>query len=68
MHVAFLTSARSWRGSASVFAAVAQGALEGGHAVVGLVGHAPLEREFGARGVPARTLPVRHTSLRAAWA
>lgn len=68
MHVAFLTSARSWRGSASVFAAVAQGAQEGGHAVLGLVAHAALEREFGARGVPAQTLPVRHTSPRAAWA
>src|SRR5581483_8986419 len=56
--VALLTSARSWRGSGAVFAAVAR-ALDAREEVA---------REFSARGVAAAVLPVARTGVRGARA
>jgi glycosyltransferase involved in cell wall biosynthesis len=66
--VALLTSARSWRGSAAVFAAVARALEARGHTAAALVARAELAREFRARGVAATVLPVAHTGVRGARA
>jgi glycosyltransferase involved in cell wall biosynthesis len=66
--VALLTSARSWRGSTAVFAAVAQALETHGHTAAALVARAEVAREFRARGVAAAVLPVAHTGVRGARA
>src|SRR5712691_6346712 len=65
--VALVTTARSWRGSATVFAGVAQGLAGRGHAVHALVAHAALEAGFRARGVPVTRLAIGDTGLAEAW-
>lgn len=68
LRIAFLTSSRFWRGSSSVFAALARGLSERGHASVALVAYEPLAAGFRARELSVRTLPVGHTSWRGARA
>src|SRR2546425_4529223 len=65
--VALVTTARSWRGSASVFASVGQGLAARGHAVHALVAHADLENGFRSRGIPATRLAIGDTGLAEAW-
>jgi glycosyltransferase involved in cell wall biosynthesis len=66
--VAVLTSARSWRGSSSVFAALGRGLAARGHGVVALVAHEPLVQGFRAQGLNAVALPIGHTRLTGARA
>src|SRR5207248_106491 len=66
--IALLTSSRFWRGSSSVFAALARGLAARGHATTALVAYEPLATGFATQGVSVRTLPVAHTSLTAARA
>ncbi len=65
--VALVTTARSWRGSASVFASVGQGLAARGHVVHALVAHAELENGFRSRGIPATRLAIGDTGLAEAW-
>ncbi len=67
-HVALLTSARSWRGSSSVFAALGRGLAARGHGVAALVAHEPLVHGFRERGLNAVALPIGHTRLSGARA
>ena len=63
--VAYLTSARSWRGSAESFGHIAQGlASAGGHARIFSAARGVTLRA-AALGIPCTELPVGHTSLRA---
>ncbi len=66
--VAVLTSARSWRGSSSVFAAMGRGLAARGHGVVALVAQEPLVQGFRERGLQAVALPIGHTRLQGARA
>src|SRR5581483_10728547 len=66
--VALLTSARSWRGSGAVFAAVARALEARGHRTTALVAREEVAREFSARGVAAAVLPVARTGVRGARA
>jgi len=65
--VALVTTAQSWRGSASVFAAVAQGLAGRGHAVHALVASPSLETGFQDRRIPVTRLEIGDTGLRQAW-
>jgi len=66
--IALLTSSRVWRGSSSVFAVVARGLAQRGHATSALVAYDVVAAGFRARGVETRILPVGHTTLRGARA
>src|SRR2546422_4451710 len=68
LRIALLTSSRFWRGSSSVFAALARGLAARGHATTALVAYEPLATGFATQGVSVQTLPVAHTSLTAARA
>ena len=68
LRIALLTSSRFWRGSSSVFAALARGLAARGHATTALVAYEPLAAGFATQGVSVRMLPVAHTSLTAARA
>jgi len=65
--VALVTTAQSWRGSASVFAAIAQGLAGRGHAVHALVASPSLENGFQDRRIPVTRLEIGDTGLRQAW-
>lgn len=64
MRIALSTSARSWRGSSSVFAAIARGLPAHGHEAVGLVASEEIAAGFRARGLNVMELPTSHTRLR----
>lgn len=64
LHVGLLTSARSWRGSTSVFATIGRGLAARGHDVVALVAHEEAGAGFRAGGVRAVRLPTGRTGLR----
>ena len=68
LRIALLTSSRFWRGSSSVFTALARGLAARGHATTALVAYQPLAAGFATQGVSVQTLPVAHTSLTAARA
>src|SRR5256886_10412398 len=68
LRIALLTSSRFWRGSSSVFAALARGLAARGHATAALVAYEPLAAGFAAQGVRVQTLPVAHTGFTAARA
>src|SRR3989441_9065900 len=68
LRIALLTSSRFWRGSSSVFAALARGLAARGHATTALVAYEPVATGFATQGVSVQTLPVAHTSLTAARA
>ena len=62
-----MTTARSWRGSATVFTGVARGLAGRGHAVHAFVAHPALEDGFRARGIPVTRLAIGDTGLAEAW-
>ena len=68
LRIALLTSSRFWRGSSTVFAVLARGLAERGHATTALVAYEPLATGFEARGLKVQTLPVAHTNLMGARA
>ena len=68
MNVALVTSARAWRGSTSVFAAVGRGLAARGMRVVAVAAHGEVAAGFAARGVETLHLPTGRTGLRAAQA
>jgi len=65
--VALVTTARSWRGSATVLTGVARGLAGRGHAVHAFVAHPALEDGFRARGIPVTRLAIGDTGLAEAW-
>jgi glycosyltransferase involved in cell wall biosynthesis len=68
LRIALLTSSRFWRGSSTVFAVLARGLAERGHATTALVAYEPLATGFEERGLSVQTLPVAHTTLAGARA
>src|SRR5439155_16670143 len=68
LRIALLTSSRFWRGSSSVFAALARGLADRGHNTTALAAYEPVATGFATQGVSVQTLPVAHTSLTAARA
>ncbi len=66
LRVALMITARDWRGSAVVFALVAQGLRTRGHDVLALVARAPLREGFQREGVPVRQLLIGASGLREA--
>ncbi len=68
LRIALLTSARSWRGSSSVFAAIARGLTTRGHAAVALAAHEEVAGGFRAQGLPVMKLPIGRTRLKGACA
>ena len=68
LRVAFLTSARTWRGSGVSLASVAEGLREHGHAPYMLAGDAEVVDAFTALGLPASRVPTGNTGLREAGA
>jgi glycosyltransferase involved in cell wall biosynthesis len=63
LSVAFLTSARSWRGSGVSFANIALGLAERGHRVHMLAGEPSVVDGFHRYGLPATSLPTGKTGL-----
>jgi glycosyltransferase involved in cell wall biosynthesis len=63
VNVAFLTSARAWRGSGVSFASIAHGLAAHGHTVELLAATPPVAAGFAGAGLPVRLLPIRHTGL-----
>jgi glycosyltransferase involved in cell wall biosynthesis len=68
VNVALVTSARAWRGSTNVFAAVGRGLAARGMQVVAVTAHAEVAAGFAARGLEALRLPTGRTGLRGARA
>ena len=66
LSVAFLTSARTWRGSGVSFATIAQGLPEHGHDPHMLAGDAQVVDAFAALGLPAVQVLTGNTGLREA--
>ena len=66
LSVAFLTSARAWRGSGVSLCHIAQGLIGRGHRVHMLAGELPVLQEFERRGLPASRVPTKNTGLQAA--
>jgi glycosyltransferase involved in cell wall biosynthesis len=64
LQVAFLTSARTWRGSGVSLASVAQGLQERGHTAHMLAGDAQVVDAFAALGLPAGRVPTGNTGIR----
>lgn len=63
LSVAFLTSARAWRGSGVSFAHIAHGLLARGHRVQMLAGDDPVVEAFAQRGLAASRIPTGETGL-----
>src|SRR5204862_52656 len=59
--IALLTSSRFWRGSSSVFAALARGLAARGHATTAPVAYEPLAPGLAPPGVSLRPLPAAPT-------
>lgn len=68
LRIALLTSSRFWRGSTSVFAALARGLADRGHTTTALVAYEVVAGGFRERNLPVRLLPVGHTTLAGARA
>lgn len=68
LQVAFLTSARTWRGSGVSLASIAQGLREAGHAAHMLAGDAQVVDAFAALGLPAGRVRTGNTGVREAGA
>jgi glycosyltransferase involved in cell wall biosynthesis len=68
LRIAFLTSTRSWRGSTTVFAALAHGLAARGHRTTALVAYDRVAGAFRAQSLSVQTLPVAHTTVTAARA
>jgi glycosyltransferase involved in cell wall biosynthesis len=68
LSVAFLTSARAWRGSGVSFAHIAHGLRANGHRVLMLAGDDPVVEAFAQRGLPASRVPTAETGIRGARA
>lgn len=68
LSVAFLTSARAWRGSGVSFYHIAQGLVDRGHRVRMLAGDEPVVEAFAERGLTASHTPTGHTGIRGARA
>src|SRR5215210_2270587 len=66
LSVAFLTSARTWRGSSVSFFHIAQGLVTKGHRVHMLAGDAPVLEAFVERGLRACRVPTGKTGIRGA--
>src|SRR3954451_18757414 len=64
LRVAFLTSARAWRGSGVSLCHIAQGLIGRGHRVHMLAGELPVLQEFERRGLPASRVLTKNTGLR----
>ena len=64
LNVAFLTSARAWRGSGVSFFHIAQGLVANGHKVHMLAGDQPVLDAFEQRGLSARRVPTANTGFR----
>lgn len=67
LRVAFLTSARAWRGSGVSLAKLAAGLAARGHRPHVLAGSAVVRDAFGERGITASLIPAGRTGLREAW-
>jgi glycosyltransferase involved in cell wall biosynthesis len=68
LSVAFLTSARAWRGSGVSFYHIAQGLADRGHRVHMLAGDDPVVEAFAERGLTASRVPTGDTGIRGARA
>jgi glycosyltransferase involved in cell wall biosynthesis len=68
LRVAFLTSARAWRGSGVSLSNIALGLAGRGHQVHMLAGEDPVVTAFAERGLPVTRLPTGHTGLAGARA
>jgi glycosyltransferase involved in cell wall biosynthesis len=68
LSVAFLTSARAWRGSGVSFFHIAQGLVTKGHRVHMLAGDDPVLQAFADRGLSAGRVPTGNTGIRGARA
>ena len=68
LSVAFLTSARAWRGSGVSFFHIAQGLVTKGHRVHMLAGDDPVLEAFAQRGLSAGRVPTGKTGIRGALA
>jgi glycosyltransferase involved in cell wall biosynthesis len=68
LSVAFLTSARAWRGSGVSLSHVAHGLSQRGHLVHMLAGENSVIQEFVSRGLPATMVPTGETGIQGARA
>jgi glycosyltransferase involved in cell wall biosynthesis len=68
LNVAFLTSARAWRGSGVSLAHIAHGLIERGHRPYLLAGEDAVVEAFAQRGLPATRVPTGKTGLSGAHA
>jgi glycosyltransferase involved in cell wall biosynthesis len=68
LNVAFLTSARAWRGSGVSLSNIAQGLTARGHQVHMLAGETSVLEGFAQRGLPASRVPTGDTGLQGARA
>ena len=66
LHVAFLTSARVWRGSGVSLANIARGLVDRGHQCHMLAGDDVVVEGFIERGLPAGRIATANTTLRGA--
>jgi glycosyltransferase involved in cell wall biosynthesis len=66
LSVAFLTSARAWRGSGVSFSQIAHGLVARGHRVHMLAGDTPVVEAFAQRGLPASHVSTAETGIRGA--
>ncbi len=66
LRVAFLTSARSWRGSGVSLATIAEGLRQHGHVPHMFAGDAQVVDAFAALGLPARQVCTGNTGVREA--
>lgn len=67
LRVAFLTSARAWRGSGVSLAKLAAGLAARGHLPHVLAGSATVRDAFGDLGLTASLMPAGRTGIREAW-
>jgi glycosyltransferase involved in cell wall biosynthesis len=68
MHLALLTSAKGWRGSAASYAKLARGLAERGHWAHLITTSANLTARFTAERLPVSEIPGQNTGPREVWA
>jgi glycosyltransferase involved in cell wall biosynthesis len=66
LSVAFLTSARAWRGSGVSFSHIAHGLVARGHRVYMFAGDDPVIEAFAQHGLPASRVSTAETGVRGA--
>jgi glycosyltransferase involved in cell wall biosynthesis len=68
MHLALLTSAKGWRGSAASYSKLARGLAERGHWAELITTSANLTARFAAERLPVTQIPGQNTGPREVWA